>query len=67
MSCADAACSPVGHSTSNSVFNASIGSKIMSPNTLMLGVDEDELELRYDPLLNCYFDPATNKYYELAH
>ncbi len=28
--------------------------------------DEDELELRYDPLLNCYFDPVTNKYYELA-
>lgn len=24
------------------------------------------LELIYDPLLNCYFDPVANKYYALA-
>ncbi|XP_075893208.1 protein CFAP20DC isoform X2 [Nelusetta ayraudi] len=29
--------------------------------------DEDEyLNLLYDPCLNCYFDPKTGKYYELA-
>ena len=40
----------------------------MSPgSTSLLGADDVELELRYDPLLNCYFDPASNKYYELAH
>ena len=27
---------------------------------------EEALELRFDPMLNCYFDPKTNKYYELA-
>eukprot|EP00050_Salpingoeca_kvevrii_P010968 m.11775 g.11775 ORF g.11775 m.11775 type:complete len:748 (+) comp3177_c0_seq2:129-2372(+) len=27
---------------------------------------EEELELLYDPVLNCYFNPATNRYYELA-
>jgi hypothetical protein len=30
--------------------------------------DEDEvedLELMFDPILGCYYDPATNKYYEL--
>ena len=26
---------------------------------------DEELELIYDPDLNCYFDPVTNKYYEL--
>lgn len=26
---------------------------------------EDELDLLYDPCLNCYFDPKTGKYYEL--
>ena len=31
------------------------------------GVDEgEELELMYDPQLNCYYDPVTYKYYELA-
>ena len=24
-----------------------------------------ELDLMYDPILNCYFDPKTNLYYEL--
>lgn len=29
--------------------------------------EEDEyLNLLYDPCLNCYFDPKTGKYYELA-
>lgn len=27
---------------------------------------EEELDLLYDPVLNCYFDPKTCKYYELA-
>eukprot|EP00040_Diaphanoeca_grandis_P013875 m.70120 g.70120 ORF g.70120 m.70120 type:complete len:456 (+) comp24180_c0_seq1:342-1709(+) len=27
-------------------------------------VDSDELDLVYDPELNCYFDPVTKKYYE---
>lgn len=27
---------------------------------------EEELDLLYDPCLNCYFDPVTGKYYELA-
>ncbi|KAM5280635.1 protein CFAP20DC [Ctenodactylus gundi] len=33
-----------------------------------LSVEEDEevLTLLYDPCLNCYFDPQTGKYYELA-
>uniref|UniRef100_A0A5F8G5P8 CFAP20 domain containing n=1 Tax=Monodelphis domestica TaxID=13616 RepID=A0A5F8G5P8_MONDO len=33
-----------------------------------LSADEDEevLTLLYDPCLNCYFDPQTGKYYELA-
>ena len=28
--------------------------------------DEEELDLLYDPVLNCYYDPTTYKYYELA-
>ncbi len=27
--------------------------------------DEEELDLLFDPVLNCYFDPKTCKYYEL--
>jgi len=26
----------------------------------------DDLDLMYDPMFNCYFDPKTNKYYQLA-
>lgn len=26
----------------------------------------EELELMYDPQLNCFFDPVTGKYYELT-
>ena len=29
------------------------------------GTDEDELDLLYDSCLNCYYDPKTQKYYEL--
>lgn len=28
--------------------------------------EEDELDLLYDPVLNCYFDPKSCKYYELV-
>lgn len=28
--------------------------------------EEEYLNLLYDPCLNCYFDPNTGKYYELA-
>lgn len=28
--------------------------------------EEEYLSLLYDPCLNCYFDPETGKYYELA-
>jgi hypothetical protein len=27
---------------------------------------EEELEVLYDHVLNCYYDPKTHKYYELA-
>ena len=27
--------------------------------------EEEELDLLFDPVLNCYFDPKTQKYYEL--
>lgn len=29
------------------------------------GRDEDDLDLLYDSCLNCYYDPKTQKYYEL--
>ena len=42
---------------------------LASPPTIGgMGEDDDDnedLELMYDPVLNCYFDPKTNKYYEL--
>ena len=28
--------------------------------------NEVELDLLYDPVLNCYYDPKSRKYYELA-
>ena len=31
-----------------------------------MGANEEELDLLYDPCLNCYFDPKSHKYYELA-
>jgi hypothetical protein len=27
----------------------------------------EDLELIYDPILNCYWDPTNNKYYELKN
>ncbi|KAM8799879.1 protein CFAP20DC [Eudromia elegans] len=38
------------------------------PGDKDFGAEEDEevLTLLYDPCLNCYFDPSTGKYYELA-
>ncbi len=30
-------------------------------------VRPEELELMYDPQLNCFYDPITCKYYELIH
>uniref|UniRef100_A0A4W3H0S1 Uncharacterized protein n=1 Tax=Callorhinchus milii TaxID=7868 RepID=A0A4W3H0S1_CALMI len=39
----------------------------VTDNTSSDAEDEDEvLDLLYDPCLNCYFDPKTGKYYELA-
>ena len=29
--------------------------------------EEEDLELIYDPILNCYWDPQNNKYYELKN
>uniref|UniRef100_A0A7S4HAF6 CFA20 domain-containing protein n=1 Tax=Guillardia theta TaxID=55529 RepID=A0A7S4HAF6_GUITH len=29
--------------------------------------EEEDLELIYDPILNCYWDPQNNKYYELRN
>jgi len=31
-----------------------------------VGEEREELDLLYDGILNCYYDPRTNKYYELA-
>lgn len=28
--------------------------------------DDDEVEVVYDPVLNCYYDPKTHEYYELS-
>eukprot|EP00658_Telonema_sp_P-2_P016869 TRINITY_DN16530_c0_g1_i4.p1 TRINITY_DN16530_c0_g1~~TRINITY_DN16530_c0_g1_i4.p1 ORF type:complete len:703 (-),score=121.60 TRINITY_DN16530_c0_g1_i4:429-2537(-) len=47
------------------------GAVAPSPQEVVVGEggakeEEDmELELLYDPALNCYFDPKTNQYYEL--
>ncbi|XP_046841413.1 protein CFAP20DC-like isoform X2 [Xenia sp. Carnegie-2017] len=37
-----------------------------SPLNITGSDQEEELDLLYDPCLNCYFDPRTHKYYELA-
>ncbi|KAL5266987.1 hypothetical protein ACHWQZ_G004132 [Mnemiopsis leidyi] len=37
-----------------------------NPGTIEEDSGEEELDLLYDPVLNCYFDPKTCKYYELA-
>ena len=56
---------------SPSTLSASMSSKMVSPlETMESQIEsrdaEDELELRFDPMLNCYFDPVTHRYYELA-
>ncbi|XP_072136589.1 protein CFAP20DC isoform X2 [Mobula birostris] len=39
----------------------------LNNDTASVTEDQDEvLDLLYDPCLNCYFDPKTGKYYELA-
>merc|ERR1712146_334279 len=35
-------------------------------STLHSETSESHIDLMFDPILKCYFDPATNKYYELA-
>ncbi|XP_033105568.1 uncharacterized protein C3orf67 homolog [Anneissia japonica] len=40
--------------------------KDTSPGEKGLDDSDEELDLLYDPCLNCYFDPKTHKYYELA-
>jgi len=37
-----------------------------NPGTIEEDSGEEELDLLYDPVLNCYYDPKTCKYYELA-
>ncbi|KAK3579069.1 hypothetical protein CHS0354_029929 [Potamilus streckersoni] len=52
---------------SNSLDDISMSS--LSPRKPLTDADkteEDELDLLYDPCLNCYYDPVTCKYYELA-
>ena len=38
-----------------------IGKKIS-----LLAPKDDHIKVAYDPMLNCYYDPVTLKYYELA-
>lgn len=38
--------------------------RMRSPSS-ELSEEGDMLELMYDPVLNCYYDPHTDKYYEL--
>ena len=41
-----------------------------APQVLTLGGHgngEEMVDLVYDPVLNCYYDQKTNKYYELKH
>ncbi|XP_066473445.1 protein CFAP20DC [Tiliqua scincoides] len=47
--------------------HAEMPSHLTSQDEGDFGAEEDEvLTLLYDPCLNCYFDPETGKYYELA-
>ena len=61
---------PIILGTPNKENNSAISnlSPMKSPNRFPYcgGSDEEELDLLYDPCLNCYFDPKTHKYYELA-
>ncbi len=54
-------------SSLTSALNTSAASaKMFSPGNTSVDGNDDELELRYDPLLNCYFDPVTLRYYALT-
>lgn len=48
--------------------NGAVSAALSSPRSRnpSSSVDQEELDLLYDPCLNCYFDPKTHKYYELA-
>ncbi|XP_066051696.1 protein CFAP20DC [Chamaea fasciata] len=47
--------------------NTKSSTKQRTPGEDHLSAEEDEvLTLLYDPCLNCYFDPVSGKYYELA-
>lgn len=45
---------------------SSINQSIPGEDDLNAEEDEEVLTLLYDPCLNCYFDPNSGKYYELA-
>eukprot|EP00042_Codosiga_hollandica_P031773 m.195579 g.195579 ORF g.195579 m.195579 type:complete len:657 (+) comp53724_c0_seq2:105-2075(+) len=49
------------------IFSRSKSSETDDESRGMILMEEsgEELELRYDPMLNCYYDPTTSKYYEL--
>lgn len=65
------------HNLSNLVLSLRAMGGMLSPALLDTGqqvIEEpdnphnskaDELELMYDPQLNCFYDPVTCKYYEL--
>ena len=48
------------HGLAQKKLDADLGS------TLRSEASESHIDLMFDPILKCYFDPATNKYYELA-
>ena len=35
-------------------------------NNSLENEEDEELDLIYDPVLNCYYDPSSHKYYELV-
>ncbi|XP_051835841.1 protein CFAP20DC isoform X2 [Antechinus flavipes] len=47
-------------------LDSSGSSSVQGEDDLSTEEDEEVLTLLYDPCLNCYFDPQTGKYYELA-
>ncbi|XP_075256710.1 protein CFAP20DC-like [Convolutriloba macropyga] len=51
--------------SANHEFKLSVNGQNVSPAKSQSGETDEELELIYDPDLNCYYDPLTQKYYEL--
>lgn len=47
-------------SSNKSVNRTSVGTPIQNPTN-----SESEVELIFDAVLNCYYDPKTNQYYEI--